>query len=68
MIRFRKRNGKEWRKHFAILPKKYVTQTEEIWIWLTFYERCYRHEGNSRFLDHYTVKIDNIIYSLVESI
>lgn len=64
MIRFRKRNGKEWRKHFAILPKKYVIQTEEIWIWLTFYECCY----NRGLLDHYTVKIDNIIYSLVESI
>lgn len=49
MIRFRKRNGKEWRKYFAILPKKFVTSTEEIWIWLTFYERCYRHEGNCQF-------------------
>lgn len=68
MIRFRKRNGKEWRKYFAILPKKFVTSTEEIWIWLTFYERCYRHEGNCQFLDRYTVKIDNIIYHLVESI
>ena len=64
MIRFRKRVGKEWRKYFAILPKKFVTSTEEIWIWLTFYE--YRY--NRGLLDHYTVKIDNIIYSLVESI
>lgn len=68
MIRFKKRVGKEWRKYFAILPKKFVTSTEEIWIWLTFYERCYRYEGNCQFLDHYTVKIDNIIYRLVESI
>lgn len=64
MIRFKKRVDKEWRKYFAILPKKFVTQTEEIWIWLTFYELCYKH----KFLDPYTIKIDDIIYSLVESI